>query len=1564
MSATTSTQENGRRTRNTPRIFLLLAILAIALALRLYNNNWDDYQHAHPDERWIVMVAGDMHMPHSLTQALDPRQSPFNPLWNPQQNAVRHFAYGHLPLYILTVMAALAHAVGQALAGLGLQGELLRWLVAANTYDGLNLLGRVLSALFDTGSVYLIYLIGRRVYSSRVGLLGASFAALTVTAIQLSHFYAFDPVAAFFIVGAVYGAVRMAQDGNLSASLLAGAMAGAAVSSKFSAIPILAALVVGAAARFWLVTAARRRHASSPRDDAEGTSTSNQLTQAIGLALIALSMAVIVFALTSPFAVIDWTNYRISVIDEQGAMVRGDADFPYTRQYRGTLPFIYNIEQQVRWGMGWPLGVLAFIGLAWVIGRALLGRASPAEWVMLAWCVPYFALTGMFMVKFMRYMLPLLPFFGLMGAALLERIWRGRQPRAMAPPADSDLDSAGLPAGESALSDSSSLPARRRPWWTWAAPALALVVLIGTAVWALAFVNGVYGHEHSWITASRWIYENVPHNSVILAEHWDDTLPKDLQKPAGYFRGAFGYRVNDLPNYEEDTPAKFETIKRMVNEADYIILATNRLYRSIPRLPQRYPMTTRYYDLLFSGQLGFELVQEFPSRPRLGPLEFNDDNADESFTVYDHPKPIVFKKVATLSDADWQARLGNSWEGAVPGFTGGKSALTQLWDRLAGRAASQPAAPKAEGASGKTLLLDRPTEALPAPYDLRWNSLATNSTPIAIVVWWLALMLIQLISWPLAFAVFRHLRDRGYLMARLLGWLLAGWLVWIVASLHLPVVGNNLLTIGVAFVLIALLSLALWRRNRGEMAAFARAHRGLLLTSELVFGAAFLFFVAIRLLNPDLWQPWQGGEKFMEFAFLNATARSAWMPPLDPYYAGGYINYYYYGYFLVGMLIKLTGIAPSVAFNLAVPTLFAATAAGAFSLVYNLAPAAATPGSPRGPFWRQGIGAGLLGSLFVTVLGNLDALGQVLRRLADQSQTPFQSQIPGLQTFVRALSGAAHVISARTPLPAFDWWAPSRILPGTINEFPFWSFLFADLHPHMMGMPFTILFLALALNLVAGYGAGLSGDVAGSFLSFIFIPLTIGALAAINTWDLPTYLGVAILAFLIRDFRATGRIRVWLVLAFAAVVGVLAYGLYQPFFQHYEAVGSSGIGLVKGKTDLGKWLQIWGFFAFLAVTALIVELRRREREQTGPAARSPALVRWLQLIADQWDLAPRVATLHAALVKQAAPAYVAGRLFVALVMAAAVLLALLGYWVPALLLLPLLAAGVLLFRRDATPERTFTVLLLFTGLLVAIGVEFVFLKDFLCGCSADGSTVGDFYRMNTLFKFYTQVWVLLGLGAAAALPTVWAALSQRFSRGWRVVWTSLFTVLLFASLVFPLLGTPRRVDDRFPGARPAIGTLDGMAFMTVGVYTWPDQNNPITLQYDYDAIHWLLDNVKGNPVVAEGRIDYYREGGMRVASFTGLPSLLGAHQGEQRYSFQVGQREADAREFFSTADISRAQQLMQKMAVRYIYIGQLERTVYPPEGIAKFEQMAQQGLLNVPYRNQAVTIYMAPTLNP
>ncbi len=173
------------------------------------------------------------------------------------------------------------------------------------------------------------------------------------------------------------------------------------------------------------------------------------------------------------------------------------------------------------------------------------------------------------------------------------------------------------------------------------------------------------------------------------------------------------------------------------------------------------------------------------------------------------------------------------------------------------------------------------------------------------------------------------------MLSRSLGWLLLGYLVWIAASLRIA--ENRIATIGVVLALIAALSFLLWRRQQPAMAAYWRAQKRLVLFGEGLFAASFLLFVVFRIANPDIWQPWNGGEKFMEFAFLNAILRSPTFPPIDPYFAGGTINYYYFGHYLVALLIKLTGIWSSVAFNLAVPTVFALTIANTFSLGANLA---------------------------------------------------------------------------------------------------------------------------------------------------------------------------------------------------------------------------------------------------------------------------------------------------------------------------------------------------------------------------------------------------------------------------------------------------------------------------------------------------------------------------------------------------------------------------------------------------------------------------------------------------
>lgn len=446
----------------------------------------------------------------------------------------------------------------------------------------------------------------------------------------------------------------------------------------------------------------------------------------------------------------------------------------------------------------------------------------------------------------------------------------------------------------------------------------------------------------------------------------------------------------------------------------------------------------------------------------------------------------------------------------------------------------------------------------------------------------------------------------------------------------------------------------------------------------------------------------------------------------------------------------------------------------------------------------------------------------------------------------------------------------------------------------------------------------------------------------INTWDLPTYLGLLAVAFLLRERLAHGRWKLAWPAMMTVVVGGLSLLLYRPFFAHYKALHVGlGLAITRGRTDLGAFLTVWGFFLFIVITFLLVELVR-QRSRLG-------VLRFVRLVLSRWEELPHLAELYRTLVHRQTSDYLLAIYGLGGMLLFAVVLALLKFSVLALVLPLVVGALLLLLRDDASPEELFVSLLVFTGLLVAMGCEVVYLKDHLAGDKI-------WWRMNTVFKFYIQVWVMLGIATAVALPRLWIRIKHWRSAGWRRVWAAGLAVLFFAALVYPVVYTPARVDDRFPGARPPVGTLDGMAFMTVGSYTWPD-NNRIELRYDYQALQWLLANVKGTPVVAEAALPYYREGGLRVATYTGLPTFLGAHQNEQRYGSQVGKRDGQAREFFNTADIPRTLQLIRELHVSYIYIGQLEHAVYDPVGLAKFDEMVRRGELEVVYENERVKIY-------
>jgi YYY domain-containing protein len=464
--------------------------------------------------------------------------------------------------------------------------------------------------------------------------------------------------------------------------------------------------------------------------------------------------------------------------------------------------------------------------------------------------------------------------------------------------------------------------------------------------------------------------------------------------------------------------------------------------------------------------------------------------------------------------------------------------------------------------------------------------------------------------------------------------------------------------------------------------------------------------------------------------------------------------------------------------------------------------------------------------------------------------------------------------------------------------------------------------------------------------TYLLLALSLGALGAINTWDLPAYFLLVAGALLIAAWRCR-RIAglVGAVVAASAVI-VAAVAAYWPFYAHYQSQVGRGEGFLSGRylgwvraaSPLSAWLTVWGILLLLSlgmVVGLWLATKRaapllEDRLEDQPVAR-PRLAGWPML-------------------------------FLALI---AVLLTLIVLDRPtaAMMTLPLGLALPLAFHRRSAPADNLAALLIVVGAAVVAGTELIYLRDFLDG--------GDWYRMNTLFKFSVPAWLFLGLACGALLSRLWRGDGQPSVI--RLAWRAAAAGLIVAGLLFAPLGIPARVQDRFPERQPPIGTLNGMDYMTVGTLYWPDAEHPIDLAYDYLAVQWLLDHVTGTPVIAEApagnyvvageslAADYYRAGGLRVASFTGFPTLVGQHQYEQRPAEQVGPRTQLAQELFQTTDLARARELLVELHVDYIYIGALERGLFSAEGLRKFDALTESGDLKAVYRSLQVMIYQALT---
>jgi YYY domain-containing protein len=650
----------------------------------------------------------------------------------------------------------------------------------------------------------------------------------------------------------------------------------------------------------------------------------------------------------------------------------------------------------------------------------------------------------------------------------------------------------------------------------------------------------------------------------------------------------------------------------------------------------------------------------------------------------------------------------------------------------------------------------------------------------------------------------------------------------------------------------------------------------------------------IRLGNPDLWHPAKGGEKPMDFSYLNAVLKSTTFPPYDPWFAGGYINYYYFGFVIVGMPVKLLGLVPSFAYNLIIPTLFATLGLAGYGVGFNLVADRFHDRWPRG-LWNPHM-AGLAAAVFLVVAGNLGTVKLLYDGFRQMSAdgAPLQSGPAG---WVQAAEGVAQFVGNRggLPVPLDQWyWNPSRAIPpgegeiGAITEFPFFTFLYADLHAHMISRLLTVGTIAWMLSLLITLRRQerfVWYEVAG----MIFMGgLILGGLNPTNTWDYPVYWVLGIVAALVAPWLNPKRELIPTAtksLGCAAGLGLLYRLLYLPYhLSSYLPYGS--VDLYNGSnTSLSAYFIVHGVFLFIIVSWMVWETRQW-MAQTPLSALSS-----LKPFTGQLIMA--VATL----------------VLLTLVVAA------LGYSI-ILYVLPLGTWAVILILRPRIGLPKQVVLTMFgVGLALTLMVEVIVIR-------------GDIGRMNTVFKFYLQVWEMFAISAGAAL--LWTLLDlDLWDRRVQLGWSLVVMLLIGGALLYPLTATPAKMRDRFAMAAPH--TLDGMAYMAY-VDNYFDQGEFINFSDDYAAIRWMQDNIEGSPVIVEVSTPEYRWGS-RFTVYTGLPGVVGWHNHQQQQRGAAMGEEVSSRiiaisNFYNTRSIDTAIDFLTEYQVSFIIVGGLERAYF------------------------------------
>ncbi|MGD2162830.1 MAG: DUF2298 domain-containing protein, partial [Anaerolineales bacterium] len=840
------------------------------------------------------------------------------------------------------------------------------------------------------------------------------------------------------------------------------------------------------------------------------------------------------------------------------------------------------------------------------------------------------------------------------------------------------------------------------------------------------------------------------------------------------------------------------------------------------------------------------------------------------------------------------------------------------------------------------------------------------------ILWWLLVTLIGFLALPIAWRLFPALEDRGFGFTRIVGLAATSYVFWLTGSFQLIRLNSG--GVIVAIFSVAVIAFLVSRNQVAKIIEWVRSHRSYVISVELLFLIAFAFWAFVRANNPAI----TATEKPMELAFLNAIMDSDGFPAKDPWLSGYAISYYYFGYVMLAMLTLLSGIAAGAAFNLGNALWFALVAIGSYSLVYNLL--------ARREGAKVRASAALLGPLFVLVTGNLEAILDVLHaRHIFWRVDETGRMVSRLWTWIGLENLELPPFGDPSWIPQRNWWwwRASRVIRDldlqgnpidlqSIDEFPFFSFLLADNHPHLLAMPFVLLAVAFSLQIffrsrpitIQKRFDEISDRAKNTLLALAGLGLLMVIPTSLSSALQETTLPSSLLFSLLSDLVLYG-------LAFGAVSFVvlllLGYGQI-PLTRQELLVG----GLIFGSL---AYLNTWDFPIYLSLFFGVL-LLKASRTSTLTALRQSITgtlgllilgvgfyLPWYPTFASQaGGILPHVLHptrfLHFFIMFGTALVPIAvwlgmkfsqeseGRDWIRLIAY--------GIGLPILLmvLMLLLALMVYTFVDPMILERAFSMMpassfgeavnmIITTRIMTswtAWVLGLIFGAGFLVLRSSwikSGETNPDqfviilvligallvigpefFYlrdqfglRMNTIFKFYFAAWILWGLAAAYAVNAIGQRRPKRFL-GLQI----LVIIPLLFGLIYPVIGTWTKTD----GFNPPFGrTLNGSMYPSYAP------------EADRTAVMWIDENLEDG-VIAEavgGSYTYYA----RISAHTGLPTVIGwpGHESQWRGGYvEIGNRESDIRAVYTSPDWDQTEKILQQYAIDYVYIGPLERSSY------------------------------------